>query len=368
MYAFIAFVRKEFMHILRDRKTLLFIFGLPIAQILLFGFALSTEIKNSKIGILDQSRDAASRQLIERIAASNYFSVEAYLEEADQIQSFFRQGKIKMVWIIPPDFEQDLLQQKQAQLMLITDGSDTNTANTITNYAQAIIQDFQSERFAEGTLPYRIEVETRMLYNPQLKSAYSFVPGVMAMIMMLLSSLMTAVAIVREKETGTMEILLASPLKPWIIIIGKAIPYLVLAFINLLLILGLSIGVLDMPVRGSLALLLLECLLFILTSLALGLFISSITSSQQVAMFISLVGLLLPTVMFSGFMFPIENMPLPLQGMTYFIPARWFYEIVSAIMVKGLGVDHIWKQSLILLLMAAGLILISIRTFKTRLE
>ena len=368
MNAFIAFIRKEFMHILRDRKTLLFIFGLPIAQILLFGFALSTEIKNSSVGIFDQSGDAASQQLIERIDASRYFSIGARLSDAGDIQEFFRQGKVKMVWIIPPNFEQEILQQKEVQLMLITDGSDTNTANTITNYAQAIIRDFQSERYPEGPMPYRIEVVSRMLYNPQLKSAYTFVPGVMAMIMMLLSSLMTAVAIVKEKETGTMEILLASPLKPWIIILGKAIPYLLLAFVNLLLILFLSIGVLEMPVRGSIGLLLLECLLFILTSLSLGLFISSITNSQQVAMFISLVGLLLPTVMFSGFMFPIENMPLPLQYMTRLIPARWFYEIVSAIMVKGLGMTHIWKQTLILLSMATGLILFSIRKFKTRLE
>ena len=367
MNAFIAFIRKEFMHILRDRKTLLFIFGLPIAQILLFGFALSTEIKNSSVGIFDQSGDAASLQLIERIDASRYFSIGARLSDAGDIQEFFRQGKVKMVWIIPPNFEQEMLQQKEVQLMLITDGSDTNTANTITNYAQAIIRDFQAERYPEGPMPYRIEVVSRMLYNPQLKSAYTFVPGVMAMIMMLLSSLMTAVAIVKEKETGTMEILLASPLQPWIIILGKAIPYLLLAFINLLLILSLSIGVLEMPVRGSIGLLLLECLLFILTSLSLGLFISSITNSQQVAMFISLVGLLLPTVMFSGFMFPIENMPLPLQDMTRIIPARWFYEIVSAIMVKGLGMTHIWKQTLILLSMAAGLILFSIRKFKTRL-
>lgn len=368
MTSFFAFVRKEFMHILRDRKTLLFIFGLPIAQILLFGFALSNEIKNSKIGILDQSRDASSLQLAARMDASRYFSIEVNLENSDQIHDFFRKGKIKMVMIIPPNFEQDILQDKQAQLMLITDGSDTNTANTIVNYANAIIQDFRAERFPEGDMPYEVKVETRMLYNPQFNSAYSFVPGVMAMIMMLLSALMTSVAIVREKEMGTMEILLASPLRPWIIIIGKAVPYLLLSFINLLVILALSVGVLDMPIRGSVLLLLVECLVFILTSLSLGLFISSITASQQVAMFISLVGLLLPTIMFSGFMFPIDNMPAPLQFMTRFIPARWFYEIVSAIMIKGLGVGHIWQQTLILLSMAGGLTLIAIRKFKTRLE
>ncbi len=368
MVSFFAFVRKEFMHILRDRKTLLFIFGLPIAQILLFGFALSNEIKNSKIGILNQSGDDASLQLINQLDASKYFSIYARLDNPDQIETFFRQGKIKMVLIIPPGFESDMLQSNQSQLMLVTDGSDTNTANTIVNYANAIIRDFQNDRYATGSMPFRIQVETRMLYNPHLKSAYSFVPGVMAMIMMLLSALMTSVAIVREKEMGTMEILLASPLRPWGIIIAKAVPYLLLAFVNLLIILWLSIGILDMPVRGSMALLLLECLLFILTSLSLGLFISSITNSQLVAMFISLVGLLLPTVMFSGFMFPIENMPAPLQFITRFIPARWFYEIVSAIMIKGLGMSHIWQQTLILLSMAGGLTLISVKKFKTRLE
>jgi ABC-2 type transport system permease protein len=201
-----------------------------------------------------------------------------------------------------------------------------------------------------------------------LKSAFNFVPGVMAMIMMLLSALMTSVAIVREKETGTMEVLLASPVSPLLVVLTKAVPYLLLSLANIIMILALSVFVLGMPLKGSLVLLLAECVLFILTSLALGLLISSITQSQQVAMFVSLVGLLLPTIIFSGFMFPIENMPRVLQYIAQVVPAKWFYEIVKSVMIKGLGLAAIWKETLVLLAMAAALLGVSAARFKMRLE
>ncbi len=368
MKQFTAFVKKEFHHILRDRRTLLFMFGLPVVQILLFGFALSNEIKNASIAILDHSRDEATQLLIARMDASRYFTVVKNISSDAQIGEIFRKGEAKLVVVFPPNFRAALLHTKAAQVQLVADATDTNTATTISNYASAIIRDYQDELLDNQQLPYTIKVETRMLYNPQLKSAYNFVPGVMAMIMMLLSALMTSVAIVREKEMGTMEVLLVSPMKPLLVVLTKAIPYLLLSFVNVIIILLLSVFVLEMPINGSLILLLLECLLFILTSLSLGLLISSATNSQQIAMFISLVGLMLPTIIFSGFLFPIENMPIPLQVISNIIPAKWFYIIVKSVMIKGLGIGVIWKETLILLGMTVFLMGISTARFKVRLE
>ncbi len=368
MRQFIAFVKKEFYHILRDRRTLLFMFGLPVVQILLFGFALSNEIKNAGIAILDHSKDDATQLLIDRMDASRYFTIVRNLHSDTEIEDVFRKGQAKMVIVFPPNFQDELLHTNAAQVQLVADATDTNTAITISNYASAIIRDYQDELLDNRQLPYAIKIETRMLYNPQLKSAFNFVPGVMAMVLMLLSALLTSVAIVREKEMGTMEILLVSPMKPLLVVLTKAIPYLFFSFINVIIILLLSVFVLGMPINGSLILLLLECLLFILTSLSLGLLISSATNSQQVAMFISLVGLMMPTIIFSGFMFPIENMPIPLQIISNVIPAKWFYIIVKSVMIKGLGIGAIWKETLILVGMTVFLMGISVARFKVRLE
>ncbi len=368
MKQFSAFVKKEFHHILRDRRTLFFMFGLPIVQILLFGFALSNEIKNASVAILDHSKDEATRLLTHRISSSRYFTIVKNLTSNAEIEDVFEKGEAKMVVVFPPGFQQELLHTNSTQIQLITDATDTNTATTIANYASAIIRDYQDDLLDQQQLPYTIKVETRMLYNPQLESAFNFVPGVMAMIMMLLSALMTSVAIVREKEMGTMEVLLVSPMKPLLVVLTKAVPYLVLSFVNIIIILLLSVFVLGMPINGSIVLLLAECLVFILTSLALGLLISSITNSQQVAMFVSLVGLLLPTIIFSGFLFPIENMPMILQYIAQIIPAKWFYEIVKSVMIKGLGIGAIWKETLVLLGMTVFLMGISTARFKVRLE
>jgi ABC-2 type transport system permease protein len=217
-------------------------------------------------------------------------------------------------------------------------------------------------------VPYQIKVQVRMLYNPQLKGAYSFVPGVMAMVLMLVCTMMTAITIVREKEMGTMEIMLVSPIQPMKIVIAKAIPYLLLSLINIISILLLSVFVLGVPVNGSLVLLISESILFIITCLSFGLLISSVTDSQQTAMFISMMGLFLPTIMLSGFMFPVENMPLPLRVISNIVPSRWFYEIVLAVMIKGLGISSVWKQTLILTGMTLFLLTLAIKKFKIRLE
>ncbi|HEY9008024.1 MAG TPA: ABC transporter permease [Ohtaekwangia sp.] len=367
MKQLLVFIRKEFAHVLRDRKTLLILFGMPVVQILIFGFALTNEVKNSKILIVDHARDEASQQLISQIDASRYFEIENAPLNYRQIESGFKEGKIKMAVIFPANFQSDLLHQHRAQLQVIADASDPNNATTLINYVSSIIQDYQSHITPPAAIPYRIIPETRMLYNPQLKGVHNFVPGVMALVLMLVCVMMTAVSIVREKETGTMEILLVSPFKPILVILSKAIPYLLLSLINVISILLLSIFLLDLPIAGSIPLLFAESTLFIITCLTLGIFISVKTSSQQTAMLISLMGMLLPTILFSGFMFPIENMPLPLQIISNAVPAKWYYIIVKSVMIKGLGISAIWKETLILTGITIILLIISLKSFKIRL-
>lgn len=367
MKQLIIFVKKEFAHVLRDRKTLLILFGLPIVQILIFGFALSNEVKNAKILLVDNAKDLASQQLISKIAASQYFDIEKSVISYRQIEKVFREGKIKLAVVIPANFNEDLLHENKAQIQIIADASDPNTASTLTNYISSIIQNYQEELNQESTLPYRIVPQTKMLYNPQLKGAPNFVPGVIALILMLVCVMMTAVSIVKEKETGTMEILLVSPFKPILVIISKAIPYLILSLVNVASILLISVFALDLPVQGSVLLLFAESTLFIITSLSIGILISVKTASQQVAMLISLMGMLLPTVLFSGFMFPIENMPVPLQIISNIIPAKWFYIIVKSVMIKGLGFAAIWKETLILSGITIFFLVVSLKNFKIRL-
>ncbi len=367
MKQFITFVKKEFAHVLRDRKTLLILFGLPVVQIMIFGFALTNEVKNSKIIIVDYAKDIASQQITAKIEASRYFEIEKSVMNPKEISNAFKEGKIKLAVVFPENFNHDLFHQNKSAIQIIADASDPNIANTLTNYLSAIIMDYQSELNDNQQMPYRIIPQTRMLYNPQLKGVHNFVPGVMALVLMLVCVMMTAISIVKEKETGTMEILLVSPFKPLLVIISKAIPYLILSLVNVTSILLLSILVLDLPINGSVLLLFAESTLFIITCLSLGLLISVQTQSQQTAMLISLMGMLLPTILFSGFMFPIENMPWPLQIISNAIPAKWFYIIVKSIMIKGLGFAAIWKETAILFGITIFLVAVSIKNFKIRL-
>jgi len=368
MKQFATFVKKEFYHVLRDRRTLLILFGMPLAQILIFGFALTNEVKNARIVIVDHARDDASKSITERIGASNYFEIREDVMDRNRMESAFKEGQIRLAVIFPVNFQHDLFHQNHAPIQVIADASDPNYATTLTSYVSSIIQDYQTELNETAALPYRITPQIRMLYNPQLKGAPNFVPGVMALVLMLVSVMMTAISIVREKETGTMEILLVSPFKPIWVILSKAVPYLILSLINVLSIVLMSVFVLQLPVAGSWVLLFAESTLFIVTSLTLGIFISIKTKSQQVAMLISLMGMLLPTMMFSGFMFPIENMPLALQVFSNVVPAKWFYIIVKSIMIKGVGFAGIWKETLILLGIALFFFVVSLKSFKIRLE
>ena len=363
---FLTFIKKEFAHVLRDRKTLLILFGLPIVQIIIFGFALTNEVKNSRILVVDHARDELSTRLIAKLEASRYFQIETGYHTKD-IEERFREGRVKLAVVFPAGFGADVLHVNHSPLQVITDASDPNTANTLTNYVSNVVMDFQTEELQTAPLPLQIGTQVRMLYNPQLKGAHNFVPGVMALVLMLVCVMMTAVSIVREKESGTMEILLVSPFRPELVVLSKAVPYLILSLVNVASILLLSVFVLHLPIKGSILLLFAESTLFIVTSLAIGLFISVRTQTQQTAMLISLLGMLLPTLIFSGFMFPIENMPRILQLISNIIPARWYYTIVKSIMIKGLGFEAVWKETLVLAGIALFFLAVSFKNFKIRL-
>lgn len=368
MKQLLIFIRKEFRHVFRDNKTLLMLFGLPIAQIVLFGFALTNEIKNSKIVICDYAQDVASAQITERIASSKNFEIKRSIIDREQIEESFKEGDVKLVVVFPANFNKDLNRFNKAQIQVIADASDPNTASTLTNYVRSIIKGYQQElnRGSGGGL--KIIPEVRMLYNPELKGATNFVPGVMALVLLLVCVLMTSVSIVKEKEKGTMEILLVSPMNPFVVIFAKAVPYFFLSLINLTVILLMSIFLLEMPMNGSLLLLYFVSSILILCALSLGLLISNVTDTQQAAMLISLMAMLLPTVLLSGFMFPLENMPLPLQWVANILPSKWYYIIVKSIMIKGLGIMSIWKETLILSMMTLGLLFISFKKFNIRLQ
>ena len=368
MKQLIAFIRKEFYHVFRDRRTLLILFGIPIAQIILFGQALSSEVKNIGIAVLDEANNTYSQQITHRLQASPYFKLKDPLFRYDQVEDQFKRGTIKAALIFPPDFGKDLYTPSGTPLQLITDGSDPNTSKTVQNYFSAMVASYQQELNPAVQMPYQITVENRMLYNEEQNGSMNFVPGVIALIFMIVSTALTSVAVVREKELGTMEILLVSPFNPLKILIAKAVPYLILSLINFTVILLLSVYMLDVPIRGNLLLLYAESTLFIIICLSLGLLISTVTASQQTAMLIAMMGMMLPTAFFTGFMFPIENMPLIFQGISKVFPSSYYYSIVKKVMLKGLDFSYIWKETLILIAMAVVFLSLAMKKFKIRLQ
>jgi ABC-2 type transport system permease protein len=367
MKQLLTFVKKEFLHVFRDPKTLLLLFGLPIAQIILFGFALTNEIKDARIIISDLASDEHSQRIIEKFRASRHFIVEESILDPTQIEGLFQAGNIKMAILFPTGFGKDLVHDNHSEIQIIADATDPNTATALANFAQAIIMDYQKGLMNGASQPLQIELVTRNIYNPKLEGVTNFVPGVMALVLLLVCVLMTSVSIVREKEMGTMEVLLVSPFNPFMVIVAKVVPYLFLSIINLGVILLLSVYLLDMPINGSIILLFAVSILLIITALSLGVLISTSTSSQQEAMFFSLLGMMLPTMIFTGFLFPIENMPVFLQVISNIVPSKWYYIIVKDVMIKGLGITAIWKESLILIGMTLLLMGISLKKFKTRL-
>ena len=336
--------------------------GMPVLQIILFGFAITTALNHSRVAVLDPSKDAVTTRITERIDENRYFSVVKELSSASDIETVFRHDEADIVVAFTPDFD-DNLSTGEAGIQLVVDATDPNTGNMMAGYVQGIV----GQALQSGTQSSPI-VQTHLLFNPQMKSAYNFVPGVMGLILMLICAMMTSISIVREKETGTMEVLLVSPIRPIFIILAKAVPYLVLSCVNLATILLLSVYVLHVPVEGSLWTLSFLSLLLIAVALSLGLLISCVVQNQVAAMIVSGMGLMMPVMLLSGMIFPIESMPAVLQWISNIIPARWYIQAVKKVMIEGLGMAAVWHEALILSGMAALLIGLSLKKFKERLE
>ncbi len=362
MKQFWAFIKIEFFHIFRDRRTMLILLGMPVLQIILFGFAITTELNHSRVAVLDPSKDAVTTRITERIDENRYFSVVKELSSASDIETVFRHDEADIVVAFTSDFDANL-STGEAGIQLVVDATDPNTGNMMAGYVQGIV----GQALQSGTQSSPI-VQTHLLFNPQMKSAYNFVPGVMGLILMLICAMMTSISIVREKETGTMEVLLVSPIRPIFIILAKAVPYLVLSCVNLATILLLSVYVLHVPVEGSLWTLSFLSLLLIAVALSLGLLISCVVQNQVAAMIVSGMGLMMPVMLLSGMIFPIESMPAVLQWISNIIPARWYIQAVKKVMIEGLGMAAVWHEALILSGMAALLIGLSLKKFKERLE
>ena len=361
-----AFIHKEFLHVFRDKRTLLIMFGLPIAQLLIFGYALTNEVKNARLLIVNPSSDVANEQLIQKIDASSYFTVTHVEKNSQNLEKYFKNGEAQSALIFPENFLSSTVEPSEIQI--ITDATDPNFAKTVINYLTAIVMDFIQQPSAGQQPMMTIKSEVRMLYNPSLNGSMNFVPGVIAMIMMIVCTTLASVAVVREKETGTMEVLLVSPVRPIYVLISKVVPYFVLSVSIFVVVMLISNLMLDVPIRGNILLISLISVVYILTCLAFGLMISNVTASQSEAMLISIVAIMLPILIFTGFLFPLENMPLIFQWIANILPARWYFLIIQSVMLKGLGIADVWMELCILLGMMVVLLAISLRKFNIRLE
>lgn len=367
MKQFYSFIRKEFYHIFRDRRTMMILIAMPIVQIILFGFAITTEVKNSRIAVVDPSDDISTRHIIEQLNASEYFTVTERAVSAREADELFRAGEVSLAVVFGERFHENLIHTGEAAVQLIADASEPNQSVAVTNYASRIIQAYQEELVREFRIPLRVEQEVRMLYNPAMRGAFNFVPGVMGLVFILICAMMTSIAIVREKELGTMEVLLSSPVKPLYVVISKMVPYFVISCINLATILLLAVFVLELPIAGSLFWLCLFSLLYIFLALAIGMLISTQVNTQVAAMLLSGVVLMMPVMLLSGMIFPTENMPALLQWISAIIPARWYIEGVKKLMIQGVPASCILKEILILSAMAGWVTWMSLKRFKVRL-
>ncbi|PKN78749.1 MAG: ABC transporter permease [Candidatus Cloacimonetes bacterium HGW-Cloacimonetes-1] len=358
-----AIMLKEVNHILRDSRTLMIVILMPIMQLVIFGYAMNMEIRGIRIGVYDYRDSALSRELVHKFAATESFQISYPQKPIGEMNRYFYQRAFHAFLIIPADFDHTMVRQNQAEVQLIIDASDPNAATMIQNYSFAVVNMFND---AERLLPIR--VKTNILYNPDLKSAYFFVPGLIAMILVMISALLTSIAISKEKELGTMEQILVSPIKAHEIIIGKVLPYILLALIDAMLVLLIGKYLFKVPFVGSFPVFLAFTMLYVIVALSLGLLISTIARSQQAAMMMAITMTMLPTMMLSGFMFPIASMPKALQLITRFVPARYYLQIIRGIMLKGNGFAQLMQPGLALILMAAVLLILAIKRFSLRLK
>jgi len=379
MRSLLGLLRKEAQHIRRDPRTLAVILMLPVVQVVLFGFAIRTDVDHVRLAIVDPSPDQTTLELRSRFTAAGVFEVKAILQRTEDLEPLLQSGAVQEAVVFERDFAARL-REGRAQLLIVTDGTEPNTSSLLQAYAQAVVLGYQTELLPVGRVvsgspgaagrrgPTIITAQVRTRFNPTRESSNLFVPGLMAFVLTIISSLMTAISLTREKETGTLEALLVSPLRPWSIIVGKVLPYLVIGFASALLVIGEARLIFHVPLRGSLMLLLADALLFILASLSLGILVSARTSSQRVAMMGAALATMLPNILLSGFIFPVESMPLALRLFSNIVPGRWFVEIARGIMLKGVGLEYLWPQSVVLVVMSLVLLTAAARSFNARLD
>jgi len=352
MKQFFSFVLKETKHITRDKRTMLMLFGMPIVMMLLFGFAVTNDVRNVRVVIVMSNADNATQQVADRLAASEYFTLTKVVATPTEAEKAIRDQKADMAIVFSQDFA-----SRKSGYQLIVDGADPNMAQQWTTYANAVINNTEAKA-----------VNTKLLYNPQMKSTYNFVPAIMGTLLMLVCAMMTSISIVREKEKGTMEVLLVSPTKPLMIIVAKLVPYLVLAFTILSIILLMSSFVLGVPIKGSLFWIYVVSTIYILLALSLGILVSTIAETQLVALLISAMLLMMPVIMLSGMMFPIESMPKILQYISAIIPTRYYISAMRKLMIMGVGIEEVYFEVSVLISMLIALMSLALAKFNKRLE
>jgi len=368
----LSLIRKEFLHILRDPRTLFVMFAMPIIQLVLLGYAATTDIEHLRTAVLDSDRSSASRELIEAYRASNYFDIVIHVESEQQLQHLVDSGRVRAGLVIPTGYSRELARGGQAQVAFVIDGSDPSVANTVFAAAQSVGQ-AQSMRIVEQTLGVApddlpgVQVRPRVWYNPEMKSANYMIPGIMGMILYFLTALFTSMSIVREREQGTIEQLIVTPVRPLELIVSKVTPYVFISFFDVLEVLAIGVFWFGVPIRGSLGLLLALAALFLLTSLGIGIFISSVANTQQEAMLLTFLTVF-PSVFLAGFFFPIEAMPGWLQALTYVVPLRYMLTILRGIILKGVGLRILYQEVIALAVFGVAIMLLAATRFRKRLE
>ena len=367
-------IRKEFIQFMQDRKMFGVSFIAPILQLLILGYAATMDVNEIPTAVCDLDNTASSRELIRNFTCTGYFTVVEYLNCMKDIDNQLDDGHASVALVIPYGFEKNIGAGKPAPLQMISDGTETSSASIGLSYGMIIVTRFSQDIVLESIikqgpvkLPARVGAEFRVWYNPELKSRNFMVPGVLGLLLMVMTTVLTSLAIVKEKELGTLEQLVVTPIKPYQLIVGKLAPFLLIGIVDVILVVFFASLVFNLPVKGGVLLLLFLCLIFLMTTLGLGLFVSTISRTQQQAMMTAIFFFMMPMIFFSGFVFPIENMPMIIQYISYCIPLRYFFVIVRGLFLKGVGMNILWPQALALLVFGLIILSMSVIRFQKRL-
>jgi ABC-2 type transport system permease protein len=376
MKTILFFIKKEFLQFRRDPKMFAMILIAPVIQLIFLGYAANMDVEKVRTVFYDMDKTVTSRNYIESFTSSRYFQVQTNVSNYSDIISLIDKAKVIMAVIIPKDFEKKLARHETSQVQMIFDGSDGNTASISAGYAQTIsnsfsasvISDFRDAAGRKLAVSGSITAEPRVWYNPELKTRTFMVPGIAALLLMVITLILTSLAVVKEKEIGTLEQLIVTPIKPYQMIIGKLVPFTILGFVSVFIVLTAMQLIFNIPVRGSYVFLIFSIFLYVLSTLGLGLFVSTVTKTQQQAMMIAIFGIMMPMIFLSGFTFPIENMPVAIQYVTYLIPMRYIIEIIRGVILKGIGFNDLWPQVLMLFIMGLLILFLSSLRFRKKLD